>query len=208
MFVESYDYDDAMKRPAHGKGEQNREAETLLGSIAGLPVTARASFFPVRLAFTFILALVARLVFKLSGRKALFFALVAGVLDPLIVLMHQLGHAWAARNVGWPMSGISLWSLFSTCYYPADEPELPPEVHLRRAIGGPLVSFFNGLFVGLVGLRLFPRKGVGRLLAQFYMVNASVVRSIMALGPVSFSDGPTIRYWTKRFLAEKNDLAV
>ncbi len=193
-----------MDRLAHSKKEQTTESEIPLGSIAGLPVTARASFFPVRLAFAVFLLLFGRFVFKLSSPKALLFALVASVLDPLIILIHQLGHAWAAKKTGWPMNGISFWSLFSTCYYPPDEPELPPEVHLRRAIAGPLVSFLNGLIVGLLGLRFFPRKGIGRLLVKFWILDASVMRSIGALGPVSFSDGPTIRYWAKRFLAERN----
>ena len=193
-----------MDRLAHGERGQAAEREITLGSIAGLPVTAQPSFFPVRLAFIAALAAAARFLFGLSGPKALLFALLGGVLDPFIVLIHQLGHAWAARRVGWPMTGISFWSFFSTCYYPPDEPELPPEVHLRRAIAGPAVSILNGVFGGLVGLRLFRKKGAGRLLAWLWLLDAAGMRGIGALGTVSFSDGPTIRYWLKRLRAEKN----
>ncbi|MDX1615938.1 MAG: hypothetical protein R3300_16610 [Candidatus Promineifilaceae bacterium] len=192
-----------MEQPEHGKRGKSTELEIPLGSVAGLPVTARASFFLARLIFTVILIVAGRFVFKLSRPKALLFGLVAAVVDPLIVLIHQLGHAWAAKKVGWPMNGISFWGLFSTCYYPLEEPELPPEIHLRRAIAGPVVSFFNGLLAGVVGLRLFPHKGVGRLLALFWMVDASGVRGIGALGPLQGTDGPAVYYWAKRLLAEK-----
>lgn len=180
------------------------ESEIQLGSIAGLRVSARPSFFATRLLLLTALVLTGRFIFKLSRPKAVLGALIASVLDPIIILIHQLGHAWAAKRTGWPMIGISFWSLFSTCIYPSDEPELSASVHLRRAVGGPVASFLNGLIIGIPALWLLPRKGVARLLALFWVIDACVVRSLLALGPVSWSDGPPVRYWARRLLADKN----
>ena len=52
----------------------------------------------------------------------------------------QLGHARAAEQVGYPMEGVHLWGVLGTSVYPTDEPELPAEVHVERALGGPKAS--------------------------------------------------------------------
>lgn len=179
------------------------ESEIQLGSIAGLRLSARPSFFTVRFLFLIALALVGRFVFNLSRPKALFGAITAVVLDAFAVLVHQLGHAWIAKRVGWPMIGISFWGLFSTCIYPPDEPELPAKVHIQRAVGGPIASLLLGLTSGAPALWLLPKGGLARLLALFWVVNNCFVKFVLAFGPFSWTDGPPVRYWAKRLLAEK-----
>jgi hypothetical protein len=181
------------------------KSEYELGSIAGLRLSAQPSFFTDRFLFMVTLAILGRFVFKLSRPGALFGALVAVVLDAFVILFHGLGHAWMAKRAGWPMTGINFWGLFGTTIYPPDEPELPPSVHLRRAVGGPIASFLLGLLTGVPALWLAPKKGLARLLVLFWMGDTFGMRGIGALGPVSFSDGPTIRYWGKRLLAEREE---
>lgn len=43
---------------------------------------------------------------------------------------------------GYPMSGIliGVFGLLARDLYPADEPELSPATHIRRALGGPIVN--------------------------------------------------------------------
>lgn len=174
------------------------ESEIHLGSIAGLRLTAQRSFFTHRLIFLIALAIIGRFALGLSLAIAVLGAFIAVVLDAIAVLIHQLGHSWVAQKVGFPMIGISFWSLFATCIYPADEPELPPKLHIRRALGGPPLNFLVGLTTGLPALWFLPQEGPIRLLVIFWIVDNCVVRSIMAFGPFPWTDGPTIRYWAKR----------
>ena len=174
------------------------ESEIGLGTIAGLRLSARPSFFTVRLLFLMALAATGRFILGLSLAHALIGAFIAVLLDTLAVLIHQLGHAWAAQRVGWPMVGISFWSLFSTCLYPADEPELPATLHIRRAVGGPAVSFLVGLVTGIPALLFLPQEGLIWLLVIFWMFDNCVVRSVMAFGPLPWTDGPTVWYWARR----------
>lgn len=179
------------------------ESETQVGSIAGQRLSVQPSFFIARLLFMVTLAVLGRVVFKLSPPEALFGAIIAVVLDAFAVLVHQLGHAWIAKRVGWPMIGISFWGLFSTCIYPPDEPELPPMVHVRRAVGGPFASLLLGLTTGLPALWLFPQMGLARLLALFWLVDNCLVKFLLAFGPLPWTDGPPVWYWGKRLLAER-----
>lgn len=177
------------------------KSEYEAGSIAGLRISAQPSFFSARFIFVVTLAILGRSVFKLSRSQALFGALVAVVLDAFAVLIHQLGHAWMAKRTGWPMTGIRFWGLFSTCTYPPDEPELPPEVHIQRAVGGPIVSLLLGLVTSVPLLLLLPKKGLGRLLALFWIANNIIVKSVLAFGPLPWTDGPPMWYWGRRLLA-------
>jgi len=54
----------------------------------------------------------------------------------LTQLVHQLGHALAARATGYPMTGIRYDYAFSYSTYPADEPPVPAAVHIQRSLGG------------------------------------------------------------------------
>jgi hypothetical protein len=180
-------------------------SEQELGSIAGLRISVQPSFFTARLSFIATLALLGRFIFKLSRPQALFGAIIAVVLDAFAVLIHQLGHAWMANRTGWPMTGIRFWGLFSTCTYPPEEPELPPEVHIQRAVGGPIISLLLGLVTGVPLLLLSPKKGLGRLLALFWVVNNIAVKFVLAFGPAPWTDGPPLRYWGKRLLAEREE---
>lgn len=181
------------------------KSEYELGSIAGLRISVQSSFFIARFLAVVVLAIVGRSAFKLSRSRALFGAIIAVFLDALAILVHQLAHATSARSTGWPMTGIRFWSLFSNCTYPPDEPELPPMVHVRRAAAGPIVSLLLGLATGVPAVLLLPRQGLARLLALFWLANNIFVRFMLALSPIPGADGPSLRYWRKRLLAENEE---
>lgn len=130
--------------------------------------------------------------------------LIAGVL--IIVLMfateniHQLGHAWAAKSVGYPMIGIRHFSWFSGSIYPKDEPPLPPQTHIKRALGGFWINLLIGLALAPLAFYLWTLNGV----AAYTMAAASVwnffVLGLGALLPIDINgftvDGGTIlKYW-------------
>ncbi len=114
--------------------------------------------------------------------------------------IHQLGHAWAAKSVGYPMIGIRHFSWFSGSIYPKDEPPLPPQTHIKRALGGFWINILIGLALAPLAFYLWTLNGV----AAFTVVAVSVwnffVLGLGALLPIDFSgftvDGGTIvRYW-------------
>jgi Zn-dependent protease len=134
-------------------------------------------------------------------------ALTAGALSALVFfvseLLHQLGHAWAARRTGYPMTGIHFFSLFAGSVYPADEPPLPRQVHIQRSLGGFWVNVVIGLLLVPFAVAAWPAGGVGAWLLAFGVVANLFVLGLGALVPLrvpggdgGVSDGGALlRYW-------------
>lgn len=107
-------------------------------------------------------------------------------------VVHNLGHALAARRSGFPMCGVRLWGL-GTSVYPEDEPTLPPRIHIQRALGGPLLST-------LFGLLLLALASASSGAAQIFLLLAGL-ENVLIFGPGALtplhlgsfeSDGATI----------------
>lgn len=115
-----------------------------------------------------------------------------------LALVHQAGHAWAAHTTGYPMRGVRLWGLLSTSVYPDNEPPLPRELHVRRALGGPLASLL--LTLPLLAAAGAARKtpGLPRWLATFWLVDNVSVFFLGAFVPLPFTDGGTLLFWLRR----------
>lgn len=133
-------------------------------------------------------------------------AVSAGALSALVFfvseLLHQLGHAWAARRVGYPMTGIHFFSLFSASLYPADEPPLPRRVHVLRSLGGFWVNVVIGLILTPFAIAAWPGGGVGAWVLAFGAVANLLILGLGALVPlrVPGGDGLTdgaalLKYW-------------
>lgn len=126
-------------------------------------------------------------------------AIVAGffaiVLHWASEVIHQLGHATAARSTGYPMSGIQFWGLLSTSLYPSNEGKLPASVHIRRAIGGPLASLLLTFFATVLVLVVRSAGGLSAWLAWFLFLDNLLVFTLGALMPFRFTDGGTLLYW-------------
>jgi Zn-dependent protease len=139
-------------------------------------------------------------------------ALLAGLLSALLFFvsewLHQLGHASAARAVGYPMVGIHFFNVFSASQYPA-EPPLPPATHVKRALGGFWINTVIGLLLLPAALSLWPRGGAVlpaaasllAWLAGFGAFTNLVVLGLGALLPLKIpggglNDGGTLlHYW-------------
>ncbi len=123
--------------------------------------------------------------------EALALGLAAVLLHWISLLLHHLGHFGAARAVGYPMSGllIGVFGLLARDIYPANEPSLPPAVHIQRALGGPLASaLLSGLFYLL--LPLWP--GNWYWLGMFILLENLFVFTLQVFLPLSFNDGGTV----------------
>jgi len=171
-----------------------------LGQIWGITISAEAS------------ALIGSL-FLWLGQSALAYwllraplneALLAGFLAvPLFWLgdfLHQLGHAWVARRVGYPMKEIRFRGFLIVTFYPRHEPKLPARTHIKRALGGPPVSLLIGILAfGLVLLaRNIPNGMVWWLSLLFFLQNFFIF-FLGAFLPLGFTDGSTLlKYMRQR----------
>src|SRR5947208_7866757 len=169
-----------------------------LGNVAGLRLTADPSAVAGSLGLWGLLSGVAARVLAVPPGAAAAGGLIGVGLHWASALVHQLGHAQAARRTGHPMAGIRCFALLSASLYPPDEPPLPGAVHRRRALGGPLASLLLALAATPVALVLRRRGGLPWWLAAFVVAVNLLAFTLGALLPLGFSDGSTLlRWWGK-----------
>jgi hypothetical protein len=130
-------------------------------------------------------------------------AIIAGAFGVLLhwlsELLHQIGHARAARRTGYPMTGVSFWLVLGSSLYPPDEPTLPGSLHVRRALGGPAFSAIVTL-IGFIITAIFAALNSPLLfwLALFFALDNLLVFTLGAFLPLGFTDGSTLlRWWGK-----------
>jgi hypothetical protein len=165
-----------------------------LGALGGLRLTADRSAI-VGSALLWLLLSGAGLGLGLTLAAALTGGLAAVLLHWCSDIVHQLGHARAARSTGHPMIGIRLWWLLTSSIYPRDEGALPAAVHIRRALGGPLASLLLTLAAAAIALALRAGGGVPWLVALFVFLDNLLVLTLGAFVPLGFTDGSTLLYW-------------
>jgi Zn-dependent protease len=167
-----------------------------LGHLFGLRVTARRSAV---ITFVVLLAIFFGLAVAWLGQdmfSALVFSALAALIHLTSTLLHQFGHAIAARRTGYPMIGIQLFLGLSQSKYPPDEPPLPGRVHITRALGGPLLSTLVMAVYGILTLLLLtePLTAWWWLLVWGWLDNL-LIFSLGALLPVPIFDGGTLLKW-------------
>ena len=168
-----------------------------LGKVAGLSL----SFEPLAIFGSILLLLllggVAIGVLDLPIWEALVMSLLAVILHWASDIAHHLGHAWAARRTGYPMTGIRLgkWALLGTSLYPADEQALPAAIHIRRALGGPTGSLLVSLVTAVAALLLRPVGGAPWWVAVFLFLDNFFLLTLGAFLPLGFTDGSTVLHW-------------
>jgi hypothetical protein len=113
-----------------------------IGSFAKLDIRAHRTTLWGSLALWVALLLVGWLGLRYTASGALAFAILGLALHFVAETWHQISHAWAARSTGYPMKGFTFYWVLAASIYPKDEPELPAELHLRRALGGPAANKF------------------------------------------------------------------
>jgi hypothetical protein len=165
-----------------------------LGRLAGLRLTAGPSAIVGSAVLWVILGNIALWLGAAVG------AAIAGGLAAVLLhwgsdIVHQLGHARAARATGHPMIGIRLWWVLAASIYPRDEGPLQEAVHIRRALGGPIASLLLTLAAAVVALALRPAGGAPWWLAMFVFLDNLLVLTLGALLPLGFTDGSTLLHW-------------
>lgn len=169
-----------------------------LGHHFGLDLSLRPSVFGWAALLLAALAGLGAWWFKFGAGMALVFGLLATVLHYGSELWHQLGHAAAAKKTGWPMSGLHFFTVLAVGRYPQDEPDLPAEIHIRRALGGPVRSLTTAAALGALAYFLRPAGGLAYALVLFAAWWNFVVFTLGSLLPLRFLDGGTLLYWWPR----------
>ena len=174
--------------------------EYKLGKIAGLNVSATPPAIAGSILLFAVLFGVAIGILRLSFGEAIAGSLAAVVLHWVAAVAHHLGHAWAARQTGYPMVGIRLGTsaLLATSLYPADEPALPAAIHIRRALGGPTGSLLVSIVGAVIPLLLRNLGGMPFWLAVFFFLDNFLVFALGPFLPLGFTDGSTLLHWWRK----------
>lgn len=166
-----------------------------LFNLGGLEVTARPLALISFLVLGSLLSLLGVTVLKQKPPKALAGGFLAATLHYAVSLWHHLGHARAANQSGYPMSSVDFWGPIGTSRYPVNEGAVPAEVHIQRALGGPIFSFVLTALLGLAVLALRPVGGTVSYLVMFTFADNLLVYVVGALMPLGFTDGSTLLEW-------------
>lgn len=169
-----------------------------LGKFAGLQLTAEPSAFWAFGLLWLALAALGRFALGLPWLSALAAGLAAAACHWDNELMHHLGHAWAARRTGFPMKGVHFSGFLATSHYPANEPDLPARLHIRRAVGGPIASLLWSAVLGVLALLVPPGRGVIGWVLLFAFLDSLLVIGLGSLLPLPFTDGGTLRHYGRR----------
>jgi hypothetical protein len=170
-----------------------------LATVGGVKITARPSAIIASIALWAVATEVATLFFHASLAAGIVQGLVVTLIHWLSDLLHQLGHAIAARSTGYPMSGLRLWFLLSSSLYPLDEPELAASTHARRALGGPIMSLIVTVITGLIAWLMGSASSPYTWIAVFAFLDNLLVFTLGAFLPLGFTDGSTLlRLWRAR----------
>src|SRR5262245_34009715 len=194
----------ARRRPVTMKpGERpkcrRRAMSYRLGTIGGVKITARPSAIGASIALWAVATEVATTFFGASLSSGIVQGLIVTLLHWVSALLHQLGHVIAARRTGYPMSGLRLWFLLSSGLYPLDEPELPAATHVRRALGGPIMSLIVSVVAGVIALLMRNAGSPYTWIAVFAFLDNLLVFTLGAFLPLGFTDGSTLlRLWRAR----------
>jgi len=177
------------------------EKEYKIGKITGLRLSVEPLFIVGTIVLWIVLSGIGILMLDLRFSQAVVGGLIAALLYWLSEIVHQLGHAYAAHRTGYPMVGIHLgkYLFFGISLYPENEEPLPAEIHIRRALGGPISSLAFTVVTGVVALILYPAEDVLWWIVLFVCVINFLVFTLGPFLPLGFTDGSTLlKWWGKR----------
>lgn len=170
----------------------------VLGNLYNLELSAKPLAFISFFAVWFLFGAIGSLVLKFSLLDSIGGGFICSFLHYLSELIHHFGHAGAARNTGYPMRGVKFVHVLAFSQYPRDEPELPARVHIRRALGGPAISFVVSVIAFLILLIAQNYGGLWYWIALWFFLDNLLVFFLGAFLPLSFTDGGTlVKYWRK-----------
>ena len=175
--------------------------ERSLGTLAGLRLTATRAAVIGSIVLVAIVIGVMAAVFNIPIGSALLGGVIVVILHWFSELVHHLGHAWAARRTGYPMTGVRFgtYGVLGRSLYPPDEPTLPAKIHVRRAIGGPIFSAWLSTIAFLVLLMTIRgASAMWEFVLWFFFLENFLVLTLQVFIPLGFNDGGTIWRWMRK----------
>jgi len=175
--------------------------EYRLGKSAGLQWSRSRGALIGAVGLWLVVVAVMTTVFHIPIGSALLGGLIVVILHELSEIVHQLGHARAARRTGYPMSGVrfGVLGLFAASIYPPDEPALPAKIHIRRALGGPILSaWLSSLAFLLILMTIRSTDVMWSFVLWFFFLENLFVMTLQVFIPLGFNDGATIWHWIRR----------
>ncbi len=170
----------------------------------GLKISATPSAIIGSIVLWLLLTVAALALTNLSLLSAILAGFITMLLHWVFEIIHQMGHARAAKQTSYPMLGVRLYILLGASLYPTDEPELPANVHIRRALGGPKISLVVLAIATVILLLVWSSAGdFVRMLALFAFLDNLLVFTVGSVIPFPFpklleNDGVTLmRWWGK-----------
>lgn len=167
----------------------------VFGKLYGLEISAKPSAFVGFVGLWLGLGALGYFVIGLTAFESVVGGLVCAFLHFLSELFHQLGHAGAARRTGYPMRGVRFFWILGASLYPRDEPPLPGKTHIRRALGGPAVSFIVSVIAFLSLMIAQSGGGLFFWIALWFFLDNFLFFFLGAFLPLGFTDGSTILNW-------------
>lgn len=162
-------------------------------------ISAAPSAYIGQTVLALVVAAIAGWALRLSPALALAWGALFTVAHITNELIHQGGHAIAARRTGYPMRGIRMIYILAASLYPKDEPPLPARIHIRRALGGPIASALLSVVYGVLAWLLRDASPPVFWFALMVFLNNLLVFTLGAFLPLSWTDGGTLlRYWPER----------
>ncbi len=153
--------------------------------IAGIRVGANPSWFVVLFLFIFVLSGSFRNALDGSQSEAYLVAVASALLFFLSLVLHELGHALAARSLGIPITGIELWFFGGMARMSGDTRS--PGEEFRVAIAGPAVTFL--VVLACAGAGLISAGPDGLLDAALIQSEASLPPGLLLLGFLATMNG-------------------
>ena len=175
-----------------------------LGRIGELEIYFQRNIFIGALILLGIFTASASLFLEYDFNKSLFAGALAVIAYYISEYFHQQGHQAAAKKTGYPMEGMLFIWVLAASLYPKDEPTLSSEIHIQRALGGPIRSFLISLIFEIFAWALSPNKN---LAYDFFVFISGINLIVFCLGaflPLGFTDGSTLlEWWPKRSKLKK-----
>jgi len=175
--------------------------EYKLGTLTGLQLSLLPLAFAGSIGLWVIVVVLMVAAFNIPFGSALLGGLIVVILHWFSEVVHHLGHAWAARRTGYPMTGIRFGKLgiFATSLYPPAEPTLPAKIHIRRATGGPIFSAWLSAMAFIVILMTIRTVApVWQFVLWFFFLENLFVMTLQVFIPLGFNDGATIWHWLRQ----------
>jgi len=170
----------------------------VLGKVLGLKITIENSAIVAGFVLWAILAVFGKEFLSLTGPDVVVGGGLLVLMHYGLGFVHQFGHALAAAQTKYEMTGMHYWLLLTRSIYPPREPRLPAKVHIQRAKGGPIASAILSGGLGLLALLLIPIGGLTLEIVTFLFLDNLLVFTLGALLPLPFSDGGTIKEWRNK----------